>query len=452
MKLTFLGAAGTVTGSKYLLTVHDKKILIDCGLYQGYKELRLRNWATLPINPADIDAVILTHAHIDHSGYLPLLVKNGFKGPIYATQGTKELCEIMLPDSGHIQEEDAFFANKYGFSKHTPALPLYTLDDAKKVMPQFVVVPFEKKYVLFDDFHFTFLRSEHILGSAFVKIHTQNKTVLFTGDIGRMRDPIMREPAVIESVNYLIIESTYGDRIHSATDPAAQLASIINQTVKRGGSVIIPVFAVGRAQIILYYLSKLKEKQLIPDLPVFLDSPMAANVTDIYVQHMHEHRLNSAECKRFCDLAKYVNTVEESKQIDTVHMPIIIISASGMATGGRVLHHLKAYAPDNRNTILFTGYQSGGTRGDRILRGEREVKIHGQMIPINAQVAVMENISAHADSSEIMEWLGHFKNPPEKVFIIHGEPHAALGLQEKIEKQFHWHCVIPKYLQTENLS
>ncbi|MCX7124425.1 MAG: MBL fold metallo-hydrolase [Gammaproteobacteria bacterium] len=451
MKITFLGAAGTVTGSKYLLSVGDKKILIDCGLYQGYKELRLRNWDKLPINPADIDAVILTHAHIDHTGYLPLLVKNGFSGPIYSTPGTKELCAIMLADSGHIQQEDAFLANKYGFSKHKPALPLYTMQDAQKAMPQFVTLSFGKNFRLFDDFNFSFLPAAHILGSAFIRINYKSEVIIFTGDMGRMHDPIMREPAFIESADYLIIESTYGDREHGKSDPKEQLAKIINQTAKRGGSVIIPSFAVGRAQSILYYLSQLKAKKLIPDLPVFLDSPMAVSVSDIYARYMSEHRLGSDECKHFCDVARYVNTIDESKEIDTYKMPIIIISASGMAEGGRVLHHLKAYAPDSRNTILFTGYQSGGTRGAKIVSGDREVKIHGQVTPINAQIEIMDNMSAHADSKGIMEWLGHFKKSPKKVFIVHGEPKASAALQEKIEGKLGWTCVIPKYLQTENL-
>ncbi|MCX7122020.1 MAG: MBL fold metallo-hydrolase [Gammaproteobacteria bacterium] len=452
MKITFLGAAGTVTGSKYLLTVGDKKILIDCGLYQGHKELRQRNWEKLPVDPGNIDAVILTHAHIDHSGYLPLLVKNGFKGPIYATPGTKELCEIMLPDSGHIQEEDAFLANKYGFSKHNPALPLYTIEDALKVIPQFVSIPFEKTFQLLDDFSFTLLPAAHILGAAFIRIHHNKKTIVFTGDMGRTHDPIMRAPAIISEADYLIIESTYGDREHVESDPGEQLAKIINKTAKRGGTIIIPSFAVGRAQSILYYLAKLKEKDLIPDLPIFVDSPMATSVTDIYERYIAQHRLGSDECKKIFDIANYVNSVDESKAIDNYTMPIIIISASGMATGGRVLHHLKALASESRNTIIFTGYQPDGTRGAKIVNGDSEVRIHGQMVPINAQVEVMQNMSAHADSKEIMLWLSHFKNSPQRIFIIHGEPKSSAALKEKIEKQFHWNCVIPHYMQTENIE
>ncbi len=451
MQISFLGATGTVTGSKYLLSFDSKKILIDCGLYQGYKELRLRNWNKLPINPADVDAVILTHAHIDHTGYLPLFVKNGFEGPIYSTAGTKELCEILLPDSGYLQEEDANLANKYGFSKHVPALPLYTLEDAEKVMPQFVTCHFEQSHELYNNFSFDFLRAAHILGSAFVRIKYKGNTIVFTGDMGRSHDPIMREPAVIEATDYLIIESTYGDRLHGSENPQDQLAKVINQTAKRGGSVIIPAFAVGRSQSILYYISQLKEKKLIPDLPVFLDSPMAENVTDIYIRYISEHRLGPENCKKFCDVATYVNSVEDSKKIDTYRVPIIIISASGMATGGRVLHHIKKYAPDARNTILFTGYQAGGTRGARMIKGEQEIKIHGEMVPIRAHVEYMTNTSAHADYQEILEWLSNFKKPPRKVFITHGEPEASAALKEKIENKFGWTCEVPEYLQQEQL-
>lgn len=451
MRITFLGAAGTVTGSKYLLSFDSKNVLIDCGLYQGYKELRLRNWNPLPIPPGKIDAVILTHAHIDHSGYLPLLVKNGFKGPIYSTPGTKSLCAILLPDSGHLQEEDAYLANKHGFSKHKPALPLYTLKDAEKVMPQFVTIPFEERFTPFEDFNCVFSTAAHILGSALLRITRQGRTITFTGDLGRTKDPIMREPAIIEETDFLITESTYGDRVHGKEPPEEQLKRIINQTAKRGGSIIIPSFAVGRAQSIMYYISLLKEKKSIPDLPVFLDSPMAVNASKLYSKYIMEHRLGSEGCKRFGDVATYVNTIEESKAIDAYHMPSIIISASGMASGGRVLHHIKAYAPNERNTLLFTGYQAGGTRGARILGGESEVKIHGAMVPIRAQVEYMTNTSAHADSEEMLRWFSHFKKPPRKVFITHGEPKASAALKEKIENQFGWRCEIPKHLQEEIL-
>jgi metallo-beta-lactamase family protein len=450
MQLSFLGATGTVTGSKCLLTLGAKKILVDCGLFQGYKELRLRNWSKLPINPADIDAVILTHAHIDHSGYLPLLVKNGFKGPIYSTLATKELCAILLPDSGYLHEEEAKYANKYGFSKHKPALPLYTKEDAEKVLPQFVPMDFDKTYSLFDS-NLKFLRAGHILGAAFVQIICQNKSIVFTGDIGRPNDPMMRAPEKIQLTDYLVIESTYGDREHDLEPPQNLLSQIINKTAKRAGSILIPAFAIGRALSLLYYLYQLKTSGKIPNLPVFLDSPMAVNATKLLQRHRDEHRLTPEDCDKVCASVTYVNTPEQSKKIDNYRMPIIIISASGMATGGRVLHHLKAFAPDERNTILFTGFQAGGTRGDRMLQGEREIKIHGQMIPVHAQIEAITTLSAHADAKEILNWLANFKKPPKKVFIIHGDPEAAAALKTKIEKKFGWRCVLPHYLQTENL-
>lgn len=451
MKLTFLGATETVTGSKYLLSYDSKKILIDCGLFQGYKELRLRNWHKLPIDPKQIDAVILTHAHIDHSGYLPLLMKNGYTGPIYATKGTKDLCSIMLPDSGHIQEEDAFRANKYGYSKHKVALPLYTKLEAEKVLKQFVAIEFDDPFKFDQNCQFTLFPAGHILGASIVEIKVHNKKIVFSGDLGRRNDPIIDEPARIESADYLIIESTYGNRLHEKTSPFNELKTVILNTAKRGGTVIIPAFTVGRAQTVLYYIHQLKLKHAIPDIPVFVDSPMATKVTHLLEHYVGEHRLTKKECIDVSQTATYISTVEESKQIDNYAMPTIIISASGMATGGRVLHHLKAFAPHSKNTILFTGFQAGGTRGARMINGESEIKIHGQMIRVNAKVENLDTISAHADYEETLYWLSHFKQKPKSVFITHGELAAATSLKEKIENQFHWHCIIPTYMQTIDL-
>lgn len=451
MNIQFLGAAQTVTGSKYLLTLDSKKILVDCGLFQGYKELRLRNWNKLPIEPSQIDAVILTHAHIDHTGYLPLLVKNGFKGPIYSSAATKDLCAILLPDSGHIQEEDAFFANKYGYSKHKIALPLYTQMEAEEVIKQFVTKEFDQSHPLFEGSSFTFSRAGHILGSAFIKITHGDSSIVFTGDMGRPHDTVMREPAKIEFTDYLVIESTYGNRLHDKEPPLQQLKRIIKATAKRGGTVVIPAFAVGRAQSLLYYIQQLKNRNEIPDLPVFLDSPMATNVTKLLCRYKDEHRLDEEQCKNVCEVATYINTPAESKEIDSSRMPSIIISASGMATGGRVLHHLKVFAPDERNTILFSGYQAGGTRGAKMMNGDREIKIHGQIVPIRSQIEAISSLSAHADSQEILQWLENFKKPPKHVFITHGELDAAKALKEKIEEKFHWECSIPEYLNIVDL-
>lgn len=452
MELTFLGATETVTGSKYLITHHSKKILVDCGLFQGYKALRLHNWSKLPIDPAQIHAVIITHAHIDHTGYLPLLVKSGFRGKIYATPGTQALCEILLPDSGYLQEKDAEHANKVGSSKHHPALPLYTEEDAKHALTYFVSIGYDKPHILADDFSFTFLRAGHIIGSSFVKIKQGNTSVLFTGDMGRPHDPIMKPPVAIDYVDYLIIESTYGDRTHDTDDPEIKLEQIINQTIKRGGSVIIPAFAVGRAQTLLYHIYRLKQANKIPQIPVFLDSPMAIDATKIFCDFHNEIRLSDHYCESFCSVATVVNTIEDSKQLDIQKMPKIIISASGMAEGGRILHHLKAYAPFHRNTIVFTGFQASGTRGDRIIKKEPAVKIYGEMVSIHAQIEVITSISAHADRGELFKWCEQLKAPPHKIFITHGESHSAQSFKTLLEEELNWNCIIPTYLQTETLG
>lgn len=452
MQITFLGATQTVTGSKYLLSHQSKNMLIDCGLFQGLKELRLRNWNPFPINASEIDAVILTHAHIDHSGYLPLLVKKGFTGKIYSTFGTKDLCAILLPDSGHIQEEDAAFANKHGFSKHRPALPLYTREDALQALKQFHPLKFGDAKKLFDAFTFSFYPAGHIIGSSMVKIESKHQNILFTGDLGRQRHLIMKPPASITSIDYLVIESTYGNRLHDYSNPLNQLATVIQETIHRGGSVIIPAFAVGRTQEILFLLYQLKKARRIPEIPIFLDSPMAQDVSDLLINYSDEHQISKDDCKKICAIAKYIRTAEESKSIDQYSVPSIIISASGMAEGGRVLHHLKMFLPHHQHTILFTGYQDPGTRGDRLIRGETEIKIHGQMVPVKAKIIMMQNMSAHADYQETLTWLKNFTIPPKKTFITHGNTESASALKEKIEKELGWACHIPKYLETEILK
>lgn len=451
MNITFLGATGTVTGSKYLINADNKNVLVDCGLFQGYKELRLRNWAKLPINAHEIDAVILTHAHIDHSGYLPLLIKQGFRGPIYCTEATRDLCAILLPDSGYLQEEEAHYANLKGYSKHSPALPLYTRADGEKAIEFFQPVELAKSYKLGEEFSFDLHYGGHILGASLACLKHWDISILFSGDLGRLNDPIMRPPVTIKNTDYLVIESTYGDRVHDSRDPAEKMAKIINKTVQRGGSVLIPAFAVGRAQTLLYYLYQLIKSAKIANIPVFLDSPMAINASKLFYHHAHEHKLNKNLAAEVCKIANYVHTAEESFTLDNYNEPIIIISASGMATGGRVLHHLKRFAPDKRNTILFTGYQAGGTRGDRLMCGEKEIKIHGRMIPVNAKIEMIDNLSAHADYAEILTWLEGFDSPPRKTFITHGEPEASASLKQKIEDRFGWECHTPTYLEAEEL-
>jgi len=451
MKLTFLGATKTVTGSKFLLEFDHKKFLVDCGLFQGLKELRLRNWMAFPIDPQAIDGIILTHAHIDHSGYLPVLVKNGFTGPIYCSQATRDLCAILLPDSGYLQEEEAKFANKKGYSKHRPAVPLYTRKDAERTLLQFHALEFRKKYKIGDETTVSLIPAGHILGASLVQIKHCNETLLFSGDLGRPNDRIMYAPAVMQEADYLVLESTYGNRLHEKTDPLIELAETINRTILRGGTLIIPSFAVGRAQYVLYLIYLLKISQRIPSLPIYLDSPMAKEATAIFYRYAELHRLTTELSKKVCEMAVYINTKQESQALDLDHSPKIIISASGMLEGGRVLHHIKTFGSDEGNTIVFTGYQAAGTRGADLSQGKRLLKMFGEKMTVSAEIKVLHNMSAHADYEEILQWLSYFNHTPRKVFITHGEPAAAMALKEKIEERFQWECVIPDYLQTEIL-
>lgn len=451
MKIQFLGGVQTVTGSKYLIQTNQSNILVDCGLFQGYKELRLRNWTSLPINPKKIDYVLLTHAHIDHSGYIPLLVKNGFRGKILCTAATKDLCSILLPDSGHLHEEDARYVNRKEYSKHHPALPLYTQKEAEDSLNYFHAVPFEERIQITNNLYASFYYGGHILGASFIRLEHKHTSLLFSGDLGRQDDPLMFAPKEPLTSDFFVIESTYGNRVHDNTDPLIQMKTIINRTVKRGGSIVIPSFAVGRTQSLLYYLHELKSKKEIPDIPVFVDSPMATNATQIFARYAEQNRLSREENKAVCAVAHYVNSVDESIALDNQKFPVIIISASGMATGGRVIHHIRHFAPNPHNTILFSGFQVGGTRGDRMMRGEREIKMFGQMIRIRAEIAQIENISAHADSTEMLHWLAHLKKAPRKLFITHGETEAAQALKSQIEQRFHWKCIIPSYLDSEIL-
>jgi metallo-beta-lactamase family protein len=452
MKLTFLGATGTVTGSKYLSDIGTRKILIDCGLFQGFKQLRLRNRAPFFVGPEKIDAVILTHAHIDHSGYLPLLIKNGFSGKVYCTPATRDVCAILLPDSGHLHEEEAKYANKHGYSKHSPALPLYTRHDGERALASFAPVAFERNIDLGEGLSFRLLPAGHILGASLVALNYRQRTLVFSGDLGRPHDLIMRAPAIVPNADYLILESTYGDRRHEQTDPQAALAEVINRTAQRQGVLLIPAFAVGRAQSLLYRIHLLKANGAIGDIPVYLNSPMAAGATRLLQRHCGEHRLRPEQCEAMGDVARVIANTEESVWLTGQPGPAIIISASGMATGGRVLHHLKALAPDKRNTVLFVGFQAGGTRGAAMLAGAETVKIHGGYVPVRAEVAILNNLSAHADYAETLEWLRHFQAPPRRTFLVHGEPPAADALRLRIEEQLHWRTYLPEYQEGVELS
>lgn len=452
MRIQFLGGTGTVTGSKYLLTSGRARILVDCGLFQGYKQLRLRNWARLPVEPAKLDAVVLTHAHLDHSGYLPLLVKNGFKGKIFCTGATFDLCKILLPDSGHLQEEDAAAANRHGYTQHSPAMPLYTEEDARVALRQFVAVPFGVHTVVASGLAATWRRAGHILGAASVALDDGSRSITFSGDLGRPDDPVMPPPAPLEPTDYLVVESTYGNRVHEPTDPLVELGQAIRDAAARGGVVVIPAFAVGRAQELMYYVHQLKTSGAIPGfLPVFLDSPMAKDATAIYHRHHDDHRLTRDQCEAMCHAATIINTVDESKALDVRNTPKVIISASGMATGGRVLHHIKAFAEDPRNTILFAGFQAGGTRGAALVEGADSVRIHGQQVRVRAQVVNVQNMSAHADSNQIVAWLAALKTAPRRTFITHGEPAASEALRVRIKHELRWNCLVPEHLQEEQL-
>jgi metallo-beta-lactamase family protein len=459
--LTFLGATGTVTGSKYLLEAGGERLLIDCGLFQGEKELRLRNWNPLPIPPSSIQWLVLTHAHLDHTGYIPRLVKEGFKGQVYASPASVDLSKLVLPDSGHLQEEDAAYANKKGFSKHDPALPLYTYEEAVKSLESFRAIDESKPLELSQHFTLRCLSAGHILGARMIEVTVSEnggmKKILFSGDLGRFPQLILREPVVPEDgFEYMLLESTYGDRLHPRDDVGARLASIVEATAQRGGTVVIPSFAVGRTQELLYLFRELIEQRKMHSLPIHVDSPMAIDVTDLYRRHQEDHDLQTGAMeargiKPFSppDL-HFDKSVEDSKALNDARYPMIIISASGMATGGRVVHHLERCLPDHRNTILFVGFQAAGTRG-RLIQAGQPVKMHGQFVHVRARIETLEHLSGHADYGEILGWLHKFGKPPGKTFLVHGEPKAAESLRQKVSQELQWDVSVASYLQKVQL-
>ncbi len=454
MKLTFAGAADTVTGSRYLLDSGGRQILLDCGLFQGFKKLRERNWARFALPPRDIDRVVLSHAHLDHSGYLPALVRDGFRGQVIATEATRELCEILLRDSARLQEEEAAFANRHGYSKHEPALPLYTSEDAERALSRIVAVDFHEDFDLGDGLSGRFLPAGHLLGAAIVRVQRGPRSLVFSGDLGRPHDLVMQAPERVESADTLIVESTYGDRDHADDDPEAVLGRVIRETAARGGTILIPSFAVGRAQALLYALYRLKERGEIPEIPVYLDSPMAVDATRLYRRFHSYHRLTPEQCSGMYRAAKLVTTPEESKRLAALHVPAIIISASGMATGGRVLHHLKRLLPDPDNHVVFAGFQAPGTRGAHLVGGAREVKIHGDWHPVRAGVTQLDGFSAHADGDELIDWMRGFRSPPKQVFVTHGESEAADRLRVRIETELGWRARVrvPEHMEQVELA
>ena len=443
LTLTSLGGAGTVTGSKHLLTFGDTRILVDCGLFQGMKNLRELNWERLPVAARDIDAVVLTHAHLDHCGYLPRLLLEGFRGRIFATAATREVARLILLDSAWIQEKDAEFANRKGFSKHAPALPLYRVKDAERTLEHFADVPLHRETELPGGAQVLLRRAGHILGAASAQIDIGGQRIVFSGDLGRYDDAVMHDPEAVPDADYIVVESTYGNRVHARTDPVKALGDIIERTVQRGGTVVIPAFAVGRAQSLIYDLWRLRERGGLRNVPVYLDSPMATSASELLHAYPKEHRLDPHDYDAACDAVTCVRDVEESKALSANPYPKVIISASGMATGGRVLHHIATFGPDHRNTLLFSGFQAAGTRGRKLLDGAREVKIHGKWLPVNAEVSNLPMLSAHADSDELMRWLSGFRRKPRRVFIVHGEPEAAEALRERIGRELGWYASVP---------
>lgn len=456
-KLTFMGAARTVTGSKYLLDIGGRKILIDCGLFQGLKELRLRNWEPLPFDASDLSAVVLTHAHLDHTGYLPRLVADGYHGRVFCTAGTLDLCKLVLPDSARLQEEDAREANRMSYSKHHPALPLYRESDAFRALSQLQAVGFDKPMSLIEGVEIEFIHAGHLLGSSFIKMTVDGApSILFGGDLGRYGRPVLPDPSPPPPADILLLESTYGDRVHEPDDQGRRLAAIIKDTIARGGKVIIPAFAIGRVEEVLYWIKHLEDHGQIPKLPVFLDSPMALDALRYYANRAGELDADirsDAEISRFVTARfQAVASARQSSELVRSRIPSIVVSSSGMATGGRVLYHLQAALPDKRSTVLFVGYQAAGTRGRQLIEGARDVKIRGQLVPVNARIEKLDSMSAHADAEETLRWLSGFETPPRTTYLVHGEPGPMDALKTTIESRLHWDVRTPTHLEQVELS
>ncbi|SFQ23736.1 MBL fold metallo-hydrolase [Tranquillimonas alkanivorans] len=449
--LRFLGAAGTVTGSRYLVEAGSRRILVDCGLFQGFKTLRDRNRKPFPARPSAIDTVLLTHAHLDHSGYLPALIRAGFAGRVLCTEATAELCGLILPDSGHLQEEEARYAARKGFSKHRNPIPLYTLNDAEKALKRFDTVEFRRRIDLGDGIAATFVPAGHLLGAAQIRLEVGGSTVHFSGDLGHDPDPLMRPPAPFEGADVLVCESTYGNRRHPDIDPEAELAPVLTRTFARGGTVLIPAFAVGRAQGLMYHVARLMARGEIPRVPVYLNSPMAIDATAIYHRHHEEHHISREDCMAMFRIAERVNSVHQSKELNTRQGPMIIVSASGMLTGGRILHHLASFGGDRRNTILLSGFQAGGTRGAALSDGARSLRMFGREFPIEAEVVQLQSFSGHADANEILQWMAAGR-APRMTYLTHGEPTTADTLRQRVAHELGWAVRVPDHLETVHLD
>lgn len=448
----FLGAAGTVTGSKFLLSYNGTQILIDCGLFQGVKLLRKLNWNPLPVATEDLNAVILTHAHLDHTGYLPKLYQQGFRGPIFCTPPTRELTRLILLDSAKLQEEDARLANKLGYSKHKPALPLYTQKDARQVLKLFHTLRDRSLYQLTKEISFEFYLAGHILGAASVLVRLPSLTLLFSGDIGRQESLLLDPPEVPAMTDVLVMEGTYGDRHHSHSNTEAALQEIIQKVWREKGTVLIPAFAVGRTQELLYLLWRMKTQQLLPDIPVYLDSPMAQSATSIFRKYYGWHKLSSDTVHQMIEMVQFVKSSSESLQLQKSRHPKIVIAGSGMLEGGRILQYIKALHNDPHSALVFVGYQAEGTRGRQLLEGAREIKIHGAYYPIQLQIYNISELSAHADQRELLEWIGKFRSIPSKIFLVHGELHALDMLRVKIKDHYSIEPYIPTLFESYTIS
>ncbi|QCU78609.1 MBL fold metallo-hydrolase [Citricoccus sp. SGAir0253] len=449
--LRFLGGADTVTGSRFLVETASTRVLVDCGMFQGLKVLRERNRADFPVPPGSIDAVVLTHAHLDHTGYVPALVRDGFRGPVYATAGTTDLAAIMLPDSGYLAEEEARRAAHHGYSRHAAPRPLYTAADAERSLASFVPVDVDVPTAIGEDVRFTLVPAGHILGAAGVRLEVAGRTVRFTGDLGRRHDPLMHPPRPLERVDVLVSESTYGDRRHPQEDPEDVLADVVRRTAQRGGVVLVPAFAVGRTETVLYHLSRLIEAGRIPEIPVYLNSPMAVDAAAIYQRYPEEHRLDPAALRRMYALARLVRDPDESRLLNVRGGPMIILSASGMLTGGRILHHVASYGPDRRNAIVLTGYQAVGTRGSALLGGAESLRIFGQDVPIHAEVVSIDGLSAHADADELFGWMAAAPHPPQSTYLVHGERTASDALRARLQRTLGWRVRTPEHLERVRL-
>lgn len=450
-ELTFLGANSTVTGSRHLVQAGSSRVLIDCGLFQGYKTLRLRNWAPFPVDAHSIDAVILTHAHLDHSGYLPRLMRQGFRGKVWCTRATRSLCKILLPDSGRLQEEEAGYAERKGSSRHHPAEPLYTEADALRSLELLHGIDLEHEFEPAPGVRAVFRQQGHILGAASVGVAYDGHRITFSGDIGRLQDPMMLAPSPPLESDWIVTEATYGNRSHPPDSLEQELTDVLNRTIERKGVVVVPAFAVGRAQLLLHAIARIQASGAIPEVPVYLNSPMATDVTALYRKYPGLHRLSGPDMDAMRSMMRLVNTVEESKALNRRKGPMIIVSASGMATGGRVLHHLVAFAPDPRNAIVLSGFQAGGTRGAALASGAKTIRIYGEDVVVNAEVVQLSSASAHADAGEILTWLRSAPKPPRRVFITHGEPEASEALRVRIERELQWDAHVPDYREVIDL-